>query len=254
MSQILMAGLPSELASWLAHRLTGVSVQSTLDGQQTLNELAKSEYSLLIIDHGISSPAAPDVVEGAHNGLGMSTLPVMYCLGTGMSTGVPEEMAKRLGAVRFLIHPIDREELARLAARTLSLPPGPPKAGRLEQQGTTFATLTRLWGQRVRATVMGRLDVLERATATLLEGNLDDELRREAESEAHKLGGLVGTYGYSEGTRLAKMLERMLEAGSPLGQAEALSLSELVASLRDELEQPLHLKMGAQPEAKSELP
>ena len=64
----------------------------------------------------------------------------------------------------------------------------------------------------------------------------------------------MGTFGYAEGTLLAQKMERMLEAGSPLGQAEALSLSELVVSLRDELEQPLHLKMRAGPEAKNELP
>ena len=67
-------------------------------------------------------------------------------------------------------------------------------------------------------------------------------------------GGLLGTFGYSEGTRLAKEMERMLEAGSSLGQAEARSLSELVVFLRDELEQPLHLKLRTVPEAKNELP
>ncbi len=71
MSRILMAGLPSELASCLAHRLTDVTVVATLEGQETLDELAKGQYSLLIIDHGISSPAAPEVVERARIGLRM---------------------------------------------------------------------------------------------------------------------------------------------------------------------------------------
>ena len=146
MSRILMAGLPTELASWLEYRLAGVSVQSALNGQETLDELARGECSLLIIDHRISSPAAPYVVEQPRNGLGMLTLPVMYCLEPGMASEVPEEMAQRLGVVRLLIPPIDREEIARLAARTLSLLPGPPKTGRLEKQRTRFAILTRIWG------------------------------------------------------------------------------------------------------------
>ena len=153
----------------------------------------------------------------------------------------------------MLFHPIDREEIARLAARSLSLIPGSPKTGSPEKQRHRFAILARIWGQ-VRETVMGRVDVLEQAAVMLLEGNLSDELRLEAESEAHKLAGLAGTFGYSEGTRLAKAMERMLEAGSPLGQVEALNLSELVVSLRDELEQPLHLKLLAEPEAKNDLP
>ena len=122
----------------------------------------------------------------------------------------------------------------------------------LVARGVLETTLARIWGQ-VRGTVMGRLDVLEQATVTLLEGNLPDELRQEAEREAHKLGGLLGTFGYSEGTRLAKEMERILEAGWPLGQAEGLSLSGLVVSLRDELEQPLHLNLWAEPEAKNQM-
>jgi len=253
MSRILMAGLPVELTSWLEHRLGGVSVLSTHDGQETLDELAKGECSLLIIDNGIANPAAPDVVKQARCGQGMSTLPVAYCLGPGMASDVFEQMAQPLGAVRFLSHPIDREEIARLAAQTLSLPPAPPKMGWLEKRLARFAILTKIW-EEVRGTVMGRLELLEQATATLLEGNLDNELRLEAEGEAHKLGGLLGTFGYSEGTRLAKKMERFFAAGSPLGQAEAISLSGLVVSLRNELEQPLHLNLWAEPEAMNELP
>lgn len=253
MARILIAGLPPELTSWLEQRLTGVLVQSTLDGQGTQDELAKNDCSLLIIDHGIASPAAPDVVERARNGLGMLTLPVMYCLEPGMVGGAPEGMSHRLGADQLLFHPIDREEIARLAARTLGLILEAPKTARLEKQRTRFAILTKIWGE-VRETVMGRLDVLEQVTATLREGKLHDELRQEGESEAHKLGGLVGTFGYSQGTRLAKTMESMLRVGSTLGEAETLRLSELVVALRDELEQPLHLKMGPEPQSTVEQP
>jgi len=188
MPRILMAGLPSELTSWLAHRLAGATVLSTLDGQETLDELAKGECSLLIIDHGVSSPAAPDIVERARNEFGMSTLPVMYCLDPDMAGEAPEEMAQRLGGAQLLFHPIDRAEIARMAARTLSLLPEPPEFARLEKQRIRSAILTGIWGQ-VRESVMGRLEVLEQATAILLEGNLSHELRQEAEGEAHKLGG-----------------------------------------------------------------
>ena len=252
MSRILIAGLPPELTSWLSHRLADVSVITTFDGQETLDELASGQCSLLIIGHEISSPAAPDVVERARNGLGMLTLPVVYCLEPGMAGEAPKEMAKRLGISRLLFHPINREELARVAVRALSLHPGPPETVRLDMPRTWFTTLTKIWGQ-IRGTVMGRLEVLEKATAALQDANLNHELRQEAGSEAHKLGGLLGTFGYSEGTRLAKQIERILETGSPLGHAEALSFSALVVSLRDELEQPLPLTMRAEPDAMIEL-
>ena len=253
MSRILMAGLPSELTSWLAHRLSGVAVQSTLDGQETLDELANGQCSLLIIDHGISGPPAADVVEIARHQLGMLTLPVMYCLEPGTASAKPEEMAQQLGLVQLLTHPLDREEIARLAANTLSLPQESPETGSVEDQESTFAALTGVW-EHVRETVMGRLVVLEQAASSLLKGNLDNERRQEAEREAHNLSGLVGAFGYSEGTRLAQKLERLLKAGSPLGQAEAAKFSELAVSLRDELEQPMRLNMQAEPENKQEMP
>ena len=84
---------------------------------------------------------------------------------------------------------------------------------------------------------MGRVEVLEQATATLLEGTLHDDLRHEAEAEAHKVAGLVGTFGYSEGSLLTREMERMFRAGSPLGQEQALHLSKMVAALRRTLEQ-----------------
>jgi HPt (histidine-containing phosphotransfer) domain-containing protein len=248
-----MAGLPAELASWLAQQLPGVSVLSTRDGRETLDELAKGECVLLIIDHGISSPTAPVVVERARWGLGMPTLPVIYCLDPGLADGTQGEMAQRLGVGRVLVHPIDRTDLVRRATTTLNPLLGPPNTVSPEKQRTRIATMTRIWEQ-IRQNVMDRLEVLDQAVAALREGDLNEELRESAEREAHKLGGLVGTFGYAEGTRSAKKMERMLEAGLPLGQAEAQWLSDLVAALRSDLEQPLHLETRPQPEATSELP
>jgi diguanylate cyclase (GGDEF)-like protein len=81
--------------------------------------------------------------------------------------------------------------------------------------------------------------VLEQAAQALSAGTLDDALRQRAEREAHKLTGSLGTFGFARGSQLAWELEQALRTGVPLEQTEASRLSELVGTLRRELEQPL---------------
>ena len=107
-----------------------------------------------------------------------------------------------------------------------------------QNQQQTLTAVAKIWEQS-KDVVANRIVVLEQAVMALQEGTLSDELRWQAEQEAHKLAGSVGMFGFTEGSRLARMLEQMLEAGAPLGQADTLCLSELVVLLRHELEQPL---------------
>ncbi len=93
------------------------------------------------------------------------------------------------------------------------------------------AALAQIW-ERSKGTILNRVDVLEQATLTLLEGALDDALRQQAEHEAHKLSGSLGTFGFAQSSRLAREMEHTLQAGVLLGQAEALRLSELIVTLR----------------------
>src|ERR1700726_1773284 len=84
-----------------------------------------------------------------------------------------------------------------------------------------------LWGQ-VKGPTMGQIALLDRAVLTLMEGSLDVALRQEACTEAHKLGGFLGILGFARGSQLAKAMEHLLRGGEPLGQAQALRLSQLV--------------------------
>jgi HPt (histidine-containing phosphotransfer) domain-containing protein len=101
-----------------------------------------------------------------------------------------------------------------------------------------LAAVAEIW-ERSKGTIFGRVAVLEQATRALLAGTLDEALRQRAEQEAHKLTGSLGTFGFAQGSRLAREMEHALGVGVPLGQAEAARLSELVVTLRQELERPL---------------
>jgi HPt (histidine-containing phosphotransfer) domain-containing protein len=122
-------------------------------------------------------------------------------------------------------------------SRTLtSLPPSLLEVGE-EPNQQTLLLVAQLW-ERFKEATFHRIGVLEQAVTALGEGTLSEELRRQAEGEAHKLTGSVGMFGFAEGSRLASTIEQLLEAGAPLGPAETLHLSELVVLLRREVEQP----------------
>ena len=104
-----------------------------------------------------------------------------------------------------------------------------------QSQDQTLAAVAGLW-TRSKDTILRRVEVVEQAISALLEGDLQDELRRKAEEETHKLAGSVGSFGFKDASRLACEIDQFFRAGSVLGQAQTLSLSELAAALRRELE------------------
>ena len=80
----------------------------------------------------------------------------------------------------------------------------------------TADLLAALWLRNLPV-VEERLGVLNRAAAAADAGALDAALREEALTCAHKLAGSLGMYGYDEGTRFARELEVLLNAGSSDG-------------------------------------
>lgn len=94
--------------------------------------------------------------------------------------------------------------------------------------------------KQFQTTVSGRLAVLEQASVALEEGTLSDQLRQQAQAEAHKIAGAAGIFGVPHGSQLARSIERLLESAQTVNQLRAGQFSELVRTLRSELEQPVH--------------
>lgn len=91
----------------------------------------------------------------------------------------------------------------------------------------TAALLAKLW-VKIQPIVEERLVVLDGAAAAAETGTWNEDLRKEAQSSAHKLAGSLGMYGFDEGTRIARQLDQMLASGSP----DSASLRGLVSELR----------------------
>jgi HPt (histidine-containing phosphotransfer) domain-containing protein len=90
--------------------------------------------------------------------------------------------------------------------------------------------MNRLWAQFLPQ-LQGRVAVLEAAAAALAEGNLALAGREQASSEAHKLAGVLGTFGLAEGTLLAREAEAFY-SGPQADPAAAVRLAEIAALLR----------------------
>ena len=109
--------------------------------------------------------------------------------------------------------------------------------------------LPELWA-RFRPGIMARVERLEEAVVALLGGQLTPEQRREAEREAHKLAGSVGTFGHAEASGHARTIEVALEGNRAFDERDALLLSDAVLALRASLERvpAPELPRGERPE------
>jgi diguanylate cyclase (GGDEF)-like protein len=94
--------------------------------------------------------------------------------------------------------------------------------------------LSQLWTRR-RDGFVERVECIEAAVADLVGGALEEPRRAEAEREAHKLAGALGTFGVPGGTDLARELEHAL-AADRVARASPVRLSELVLALAREVE------------------
>ncbi len=112
------------------------------------------------------------------------------------------------------------------AAQPVSLA-SPDPSEQTRQQ--TLSALAGVW-ERFKSRVSEQVAVLEQAAAR--QGTLDPDRRLQAERAAHSLAGSLGTFGFTEGSQLARKIEHSLLAGKLLNRDEARRLSELVEALR----------------------
>lgn len=97
------------------------------------------------------------------------------------------------------------------------------------------ATLDRLWA-RFLPEIRQRVDVLESAAAALADGSLSADQQRSAHEVAHKLAGVLGTFGLAEGTTQARETELLYAPGATPGPEQTEQLASLARSLRSLVE------------------
>ncbi len=96
--------------------------------------------------------------------------------------------------------------------------------------------LSGLW-ERSRHTVAERAALLQTAGELWNQNQLDPATQRRAVDSAHKLAGVLGTFGLPRGTDLAREAECLFGQDTPPGRTEIERLQVLLAELTKLIEQ-----------------
>lgn len=103
----------------------------------------------------------------------------------------------------------------------------------LEQEGLVLIEQAM---QEFKASLAERLAVLDKAARSLCMGNISREQQEQANEEAHRLAGGLGTFGYARGSDLVREIEHLLIQQSVAEQYT--QFSQLLAQLKQEIAQP----------------
>ncbi len=114
--------------------------------------------------------------------------------------------------------------------------PGGARSGLAGELGELIATV---YWERHKDVHFERLALIEAAVRALGDGRLDEQLKQTAESEAHKMAGSVGLFGFAHGAALARQIYELLGSDEPALPGLADRLGDLAYSLRVELERPV---------------
>jgi HPt (histidine-containing phosphotransfer) domain-containing protein len=93
------------------------------------------------------------------------------------------------------------------------------------------AAMENLW-KKFLPQMEERVTALEAANQALAAGLLSPDQRTAASSAAHKLAGVLGTFGLAEGTTLAREAEDLYSAPSDMGAERVAQLSAIAEQLR----------------------
>jgi HPt (histidine-containing phosphotransfer) domain-containing protein len=100
-----------------------------------------------------------------------------------------------------------------------------------KEQHTMSEALDRLWN-RFRPEMDERVDLLEAANKSLAADKLSMHQREEANSAAHKLAGVLGTFGLTKGTVLAREAEVMYSGDADPDPNSLPRLKEIAQELK----------------------
>ncbi|MGB5963814.1 MAG: response regulator [Coleofasciculaceae cyanobacterium] len=97
-------------------------------------------------------------------------------------------------------------------------------------------SLSKMW-QKYESTFRNQLEVITLTNTALKEDKLTESLRQKAKQEAHRLAGSLGIFGFAEGSKLARLLEQLLDIEGAISQAQAGAFSQYVGELQQMLSQ-----------------
>ncbi|KAF3890395.1 MULTISPECIES: response regulator [Nostocales] len=117
------------------------------------------------------------------------------------------------------------------------------KTSKQQAESKVVASLTQLW-QRFKDSFVDDVTLLLQAATALQIRVLKANEQQTALQVAHKLVGGLGSFGFTEGSKLARKIEQLLQTTN-IEPIQAQQLVGMVESLRQELEKPLAITTPA---------
>ena len=97
--------------------------------------------------------------------------------------------------------------------------------------------LADIW-KRYKPKYIAYVTVLEQYITALVADTLTEELGQQAQASAHLLIGSLASFGFIEASRLSREIERIFQTGVKESRTQVERVSQLVAALLSEIEQP----------------
>ena len=146
--------------------------------------------------------------------------------------GLRQKLTKA-GAPNYLIETVyglgyRLKEIANSKVNSSDKAQNKPNNKQINKQQKTKEALTKAW-EKLKVENIQRIAILEQAVS---------ELRDKAQQVAHKFAGGLGTFGFSEGSHLARKIEEIFKSEVNLGRTQGIYLTELVKFLKLEIQQP----------------
>ncbi|MGB3615434.1 MAG: response regulator [Elainellaceae cyanobacterium] len=138
--------------------------------------------------------------------------------------GAPKDFVETVYGIGYRLKSLDTD------ARTTQLSPGINAL----TESDVEAAVAKAWNTH-SGTMQERLSLLEEVSEALRIGALSSELHDMGRSQAHKLAGSLGCFGFPEGSRLARELEHLLQLDAPLDYQYSSRFSDRVQQLRQSL-------------------
>ncbi len=142
------------------------------------------------------------------------------------AAGAPTDLIETVYGIGYRLKPLSElkksQVVSTLTAET-----------QIRQQ--TMSAIADIW-VKFQPRISEQMDLLEKAATALEQGGcLEDELKQQAQQEAHTLAGGLGTFGLSKGSQLARGLEHLLQSDPPLNASQVLQFQQDVNTLRREI-------------------
>jgi DNA-binding response OmpR family regulator len=232
---------------------------STVTYHETLLHLTPTEYSLLelflrnhprffnrsaIVDHlwPLETPPQEATIKSHIKSLRQKL----------KAAGAPPDLIETVYGLGYRLKPLSPQPTQNELTQDESTQAVSPTAHSIAQQTQAAIEQAR---ENLKAKLGDRLASLQQAAQSLRSDPLSASLRQQAEQEAHKLAGTLGTFELTESSHLAEAIEDLLLVNPMPNSAEALQLQTLVNQLCQTLESQAPTKgVAIEPVATREVP